>query len=392
MNRTPELKLIVYQMGATTISPIGILQEYISLSYTPCFDDIGSFELNLPFSVEAMNLVQRQDNCEKLVLLEDGICGICHKVQLSQSPSEKTIKIKGQLAEGLLDNFAIPQKIVPIPYSAAEAVDIQYHTYAEAERNWSSADGTWWRGVEPIIHETDSSYLLLDGYNGGRSSGTRFIRDFCMICDKGYSVRYDDTDARFKFQFLSYADRTVNQSTNPPVLISTKLGSLYSSKFVLNSQNWKNIVFAVAKYSYNGNEYTTEIPVTYDEYTGGISDIPRKDRRAVYVEMDLTAETVSSVADVNKMVKREAKKILYEYALVKSYDCSINPTDNSFIFGVDYFLGDKVTIYDEELQLQLDAQVKEYTMTYSSSGKKFEPVFGFSQPTLNRILKQKGVI
>lgn len=391
MTRTPELKLIVYEMKTSTISPIGILQEYTSLSYNPCFDDIGSFELNLPFSFEAMNLVERQDNCEKIILLEDGICGICHKVQLSHSPTEKSIKIKGQLAEGLLDNFGIPQKIVAVPDSVANAVDIQDYVQTEAQRNWSSDNGTWWRAVEPIVHTTDSSYKLVDGYNGGRCSGTRFVRDLCMICDKGYSVRYDDTDARFKFQFLSYTDRTVNQNTNSPVLISTKLGSLYSSKFVLNSQNWKNIVIAVATYTYNGTEYTTELPVTYDEYAS-IQSIPRKDRRAAYVEMDLTAETVSSIQDIPKMIKREAKKSLYEYALVKSYDCTINSTDNSFIFGVDYFLGDKVTVYDEELQLQLDAQVKEYTVTYSSSGKKFEPVFGFSQPTLNRILKQKGVI
>lgn len=391
MKRTPELKLIVYEMGATTISPIGILQEYTSLSYSPCFDDVGIFELSIPFSVEAMNLVSRQDNCEKLILIEDGICGICQKVQLSQSPTSKSIKIKGQLAEGLLDNFAIPQQIIDIPSSSATAQDIQDVVRAEAQRNWSAADGTWWRAVEPLVHTTDDSYKLMDGYNGGRCSGTRYVRDFCMLCDKGYSVRYDDTDSRFKFQFLSYKDRTMSQNTNPPVLISTNLGSLYSSKFVLNSQNWKNIVFAVATYNYNGSEHTTELPVTYDEY-GSVSSIPRKDRRAAYAEVDLTAETISSVSDIPKRIRREAKKILYDYALVKSYGCEINSTDNSFIFGVDYFLGDKVTVYDEQLQLQIDAQIKEYTKTYSSSGMKFEPVFGFSQPTLNKILKQKGVI
>ncbi len=391
MTRTPKLKLIVYEAGVDTISPIGMIQEYTSLSYSPCFDDIGTFELNLPFSVEVMNLVSRQDNCEKIILLEDGICGICHKVQFSQSPSDKSIKIKGQLAEGFLDNFAVPQKVIEIPDSVASAEDIQSIVQTEAQRSWTATNGTWWRAVEPIIPATDSSFKLLDGYNGGRCSATRFVRDFCMLCDKGYSVRYDDADSRFKFQFLSYKDRTMSQNTNPPVLISAKLGSLYSSKFTLNSQNWKNIVMAVATYNYEGREYTTELPVTYDEY-GSVSAIPRKDRRAVYVDVDLTAETITTLTDIPIRIKREAKKILYDYALVKSYDCEVNSVDNSFVFGVDYFLGDKVTVYDEQLQLQIDAQVKEYTKTYSSSGMKFEPVFGFSQPTLNRILKQKGVI
>lgn len=394
-----DLKLIVYQMLTSSIQAIGMVQEYISLSYNPCFNEVGSFTLTIPFSKENFDLVIRQDDCEKLISLGDGFVGIAYKVYIKNTPDKKQIQIKGQLAEGILENNAAPALNIS-PSSAAtnlpniEQIISDYISTAIT----NTATSTWWQGVVfTPSNPQNSSYVLTDGVQVEAGTSRKFIESLSKAADKGYSVRLktQGTTDLLELKINSYTDRTISQSQVDPVVISAKLGDLYSSEFTLNSQNWKNIVYAYGTYSTSDGDETEVMEiVTYDEYQGGISDIPVQQRRATYAPVDIQFESgeTPTEAGARAIARREGKLVLYDYALVKSYGCKIQEHNGTFSFGVDYFLGDKMTIYDEELGIQIDAQLLEYTKTYSAKGESFEPVFGFSQPTLNRILKQKGVI
>lgn len=384
-----SLKLVVYEILDDSISPIGLLQEYNSLSYSPCFDEVGSFSLTIPFSQEAFDLVSRANDKEKLIHLDDDFVGVCHKVQATQSPAKKQIKIQGTLAEGLLENSVV--KTVNVYPSATKSpynlLNIQSLITFQINANTSK---TWCPAIVFESQQTDDSFVLEDGYQGGRSTYRSFIEDVCKLCNKGYKVRINSEANKLLLNLVTYTDRSLNQTKNDPVLISAKLSSLYSSDFCLNSQNYKNVVFAYAKFQYNDAEQLMESIVTYDAKP--LADLPLSKIRASYDEVDIEQQDDMGLEDIQAAVRREGKQKLYDYNLIKSYECELNEEEGTFKFNQDYFLGDVVSVYDETLGIQIDAQLKEYTKTYDKNGEKFEPVFGFSQPTLNKVLKQKGVI
>jgi hypothetical protein len=320
------------------------------------------------------------------------IVGICHKITCSESPTTSKITIKGQLASGLLENSVV-KSVNVLPTTDDRGKDKYVNLQALVDHTIkSNQTKTWWSGVSfKIASSSDATWELNDGFQILRCSFEEFLESACKTCDKGFEVVLNQTTNKMDLNLLSSKDRSINQNSISPVLISAKLGSLYSSEFSMNSQDYKNVIYAYATFTYNNEEKTMEAVVVYDE-AGSLDNIPTAEIRAAIEDVEIEQTDDMTLYDVQLATRRAGKQKLYEHNFVKSYECKINEDSTSFKFGEDYFLGDTVTVYDEVLGLQIDAQLREYTVTYNSSGQSFEPTFGFSQPTLNRILKQKGVI
>lgn len=90
--------------------------------------------------------------------------------------------------------------------------------------------------------------------------------------------------------------------------------------------------------------------------------------------------------------QRGKEKLSDDYRAIESYKSEIrNDEKAAYIFGRDFYLGDKVTVIDDELSLRLDAVVTGVTITAFSGGRTIEPTFGFEAPTVYQQIK-KGVI
>ena len=104
-------------------------------------------------------------------------------------------------------------------------------------------------------------------------------------------------------------------------------------------------------------------------------------------EEDLTEE------EYKELVTQRAKEKLAEVPMVYEFDGEVrNDANTMFIYGRDYNMADAVTIYDEDLGIQANANVTEVTVSQDQNGYSVVPSFGFTQPTLLQKLKKKGVI
>lgn len=377
------------------IKPVGIIDDYICLMFTKYATDTGSFELQVPFSKSVLSFVKRYYDMEKLILLEDNIVGICHKVNPSITQDERTITIQGSLANGLLDNYCVgkierlktatssPQNILNFPLSLRYVL----------QNVPDNISGGIWDKIRYTLPSdyTDSSWVFADGYIGGRCSYEKYIQNCVRQLNKCYSLDFDVNDKAFDLNIYTPANRTVNQNTNLQVIISTNLGDILSSQYYLNSKDYKNIVVAYANLE---DEYVEQV-VTYDSIEEAY-DFPNVKKRVAYVEIgDISKYDEQgnelSAEDIAGLLKQKGKQELYNLALVSEYSCKFSEK-TTFAFGTDYFLGDKVTIQDDEFNLVLDAEITGYTKTFSGDGEVFEPIIGVPQPSLTRMLKMKGVI
>lgn len=388
---------IVFEMteNSDTLTPIGIVENYISLMYTKYAADTGSFELCLPYSQNILDLVKRTNELERFILFDDNIIGICQKVNPIIDVDERKIMVQGCLANGILDNYSVakierlktaassPQNLLNFPLS------LQY-VFQNFPDNIS---GGIWSGINynlPSDYQ-DQTWDFADGYIGGRCSYEYYIKNCVRQLDKCYSLDFNIANNNFDLNIYSPKDRTVNQNQNSPAIISTKFGDILSSQYYLNTKNYKNIIVA---YAIIADRYYEQI-VTYDDIEI-LPSYPMEKRKVAYVEIidvsnaDEDGNELSE-QDILGLLKQKGKEELYEYALISEYNCKLNQ-NTKFKLGIDFDLGDKITIQDSEMDLLLDAKITGYTKTKSLNGETFEPIVGIPQPTLTQMLKRKGVI
>lgn len=381
--------LTVYTMEDSNLSILGVIQNYTSIQYTPIFDDVGSFVLKLPFSKKMFELVMPSDTLEKVILIEDGIVGICQKISCEFSSKSEVLKIQGQLGEAFLDNAIIGD----YDYKLSNSTDENPYTiqdHIQNSLNTTTVRGSLWEAIDFKTITVDETFIPNNDVVAGKSTFGEFVRTLCKSCNKGYKLRLNLQTNKLDFSLSDYTNRGL--TSDEPIFISRETMSLGDSKFSVNSQSYKNRLMAWTEFDLNNQTYTALMQIDYDEASK--QPHSKKEIRADYVKLDITSEeTISSVAEAYSRLNSVGKQALYDASYIKSYDSEVKSEQNSiFKFNRDYFLGDIVVVRDSKIGLDVDVKLLEYTKTIDLTGSHFDPTFGVSQPTLNTVLRKQKII
>ena len=98
----------------------------------------------------------------------------------------------------------------------------------------------------------------------------------------------------------------------------------------------------------------------------------------------LTAEEYTAL-----LTTRGTEK-LAENQLVRSFSAVVRTLNPTYVYGVDFFLGDTITVTDERLGVTVDAVVEGAERTVSIDGESLTLTLGYSQPTLYDKLRKAG--
>ncbi len=81
---------------------------------------------------------------------------------------------------------------------------------------------------------------------------------------------------------------------------------------------------------------------------------------------------------------------LAENQLVRSFEARVRTEDATYQYGKDFFLGDKITVTDERLEITVDARVMAAQDSFGSDGEELTLTLGYSQPTVYDKLARKA--
>ena len=97
----------------------------------------------------------------------------------------------------------------------------------------------------------------------------------------------------------------------------------------------------------------------------------------------LTAEEYAA------LLLNRGKQKLAANQLVRSFAAEVRTNDPTYPYGVDFQLGDTITVADERLGITVDAVVQGVERSVSASGESLTLTLGYGQPTIFDKLKRK---
>lgn len=349
------------------------------IRYTRRFYERGEFSLLIP----TRELQGAQIDCDDIVQLGGDFCGIIDEAPARADGSGDFTTLSGYDLGSLLDW----RETVPI--------------------NYTSTDGT--AGYDA---RTGASETIIKGFVAANLSNPpqakRRVPNFTIATDQGRGIANDKYMSRFEslhdvvskiakdaklgwrvnpvisdgqpfgylFDCFLGLDRTADQTENPPAIFEIERGSVMSIEYGNSTRSYKNAFYTTKSGSTFASDALTLL------YWRDAQDEPQGfDRREKWLNVSVGNVPVGQ--EYSEM-RRQALLQTKNYERVRSLTANVN--NSKLVYGVDYNLGNIVTIRHKGWGVTLHAQITEITCEYAGDAFNIYATFGDKAPNALRLI------
>jgi hypothetical protein len=192
----------------------------------------------------------------------------------------------------------------------------------------------------------------------------------------GWNIYIKSTLDGFQMDCYQYTNRSINQTTNRPVVFSEEYNNIQDATYFHSLKDWHNMAYMT--WNDGTNDQTTAIANVKHGTSSGFN------RKEIIID--------SSKEKANDVVN-EGRAELNKRPLVENFTAEIinNPNTMS-TFNVDWFLGDVVTIQTKAIKkdtiISVDAQIIQIEEVYDNGEYTIHAIFGEQRLSLIKKIKQ----
>lgn len=203
-------------------------------------------------------------------------------------------------------------------------------------------------------------------------TGDELYEAIKVICDtKGIGFRVTFTEEeKFQFELYNGTDRSYNQFANPYVIFSPSFENLINSGYDSDIRDMKTVTLVAGE---GEGAERKKLTVQADEANPATG----LNRYELFTDArDLSSEEDGQPltdAQYNAKLKERGLEKLSEYAVTTTFEGQAE-TQNTFVYGKDFFIGDIVQI-ENEFGLAATVRISELIRSYDDSGYSVYPTF-----------------
>lgn len=209
--------------------------------------------------------------------------------------------------------------------------------------------------------------------------------EICEKYDMSYEILMNHEAKKFVFSTYQGIDRTTEQTINQPVIFAKAFDNVTKQSYVDDKSNYKSTAYVAGE----GEGIDRTVVNVNDNFTGF-------NRRELFVDArDLQSSYLQDGTEIiipqdeyYAILQERGQNKLAEYQRIRTFESDID-LYSQFIFGQDYFLGDKVTTRNDDLGIVTHSRVVTAKETYTREGYELSLEFGTSIPTLLDKLKRE---
>lgn len=182
---------------------------------------------------------------------------------------------------------------------------------------------------------------------------------------------------------VPFVNRSLNQSINNPVVFGDDFDNVLSSEYYKSLIEYKNS--AIVAGEGEGNQRVFSNPVNFIGLNRRELFVDARDLQKSYEDEDGQQVILDDPEYMQALRLRGLEKIV-DNKLIETFESEVE--DYNFKYGVDYNVGDTVTVMNQTLGITLDTPVTSVVITSNADGVTYKPSLGSGVPSLYR----KGVI
>lgn len=373
-----NVQIIVFKIDNNVFEQAGDINQYTSLIWPDAFNGYASFELWTPIT-DDNSILLKQGNViwaggENAAVIE------IIKATVDEN-GEKQFDVKGRTLEKYLTDRIIWGMYSSKGYTSTIMYDL-------VDKNCINPSNEK-RKVPWLVNSKDEKIgKNISQYQKTGGEVYEALLDLSTDADIGFSVLFDPRNKKMIFEVRAGVDRTYNnEDGNDPVVFSAELEDILSSSYYSNVQDKKTM--AMVQGEDKGEARKTV-------YVGEVNGVGFN-RKELYVDArDLQSniydannnETTLSESEYLSTLSQRGDEKLAEYVISETFEAQIRQFgDVQYEFGKDYFKGDKVTVIDEQLGVQVSARITKVEEELSDE-YALVLTFGYSYPTVFTKIKR----
>lgn len=376
-----NVEIQVFKLDNETFEPIGGINQFTSLMWPDKFNGYATFELSAPATPE-----------NKMLLKKGNIlwCGgdVAAKIEIinydKNEDGEKVFKIKGRTLEQLLTTRIIWGTYNCVSKSSSTAM-------YEIVNSQCVNPTALYRKIPFLECAEDEQIGKIISFQKTGGEVYDAIESISKDSDLGFDVLFRPKEKKLIFKVTKGVDRTLTTESGDGsklVFFSTELEDIISSSYYTNNQDEKNLAYVAGegegisrKYIISGNSASTgfERKELY---------VDARDTQSVYKDTDGNEHTLLD-DDYNDLLNDRGIEKLSSCVSIETFEASMRMVGNiQYVYGVDYYKGDTVTIQDDEIGIKVLAKITEVSENFDDE-YELEITFGYSYPTLIEKIKQR---
>lgn len=345
---------------------VGIVDDYVSVIWRPAYYDIGDFELYINASAEAVNLLQKNF----YIVREPDI--------MADSEGNVTYTKVMQIK-----NFKLNTDAEGGDYLTVTGREIKRLLHQRIVWSQTNLTGTAENAIRRLVTEnaitpTDSKRViptLTLGVSAGLTDTIekqvtgdhldQAIIDICTAYNYGWEIYIHNKT----LVFIVYqgVDKSYNQTDRPYVVFSEDFDNIINSEYELNSEEYANTTLIGGE-----GEGTDRIYSTVGDDNSGL------DRFETFTDAKDLSQNKDSETDAIPLstylalLQERGNENLASLGVTEGFSGEVLPIN--FIYGVDYYLGDIVTLINK-YGISKDVRVLSAIESKDDTGSKTIPQF-----------------
>lgn len=352
-----------------TMRIVDVFRKYEYSQYQYKAREIGTFQINAMLDKENLYLMDKTKNF--YVLFDDDVFGVIESVKReSDSETSKVFVIKGSLALKLLEYRVIKGQV--------------------------TFKGKSYKYIEELVKQ---NLIMSDDSNRNIALSVEFedeerLKQVCSIIDKqvtGGSLwdEISEVAEADKLRIVLKPNVVVINRENPynidgwtliigagedrtrhrgnkvvsPVVFSQSLSNIANTDYIVDRSKLKNTVYIAGEGEGTDRKwYNIDVnsDVTFGERKGWNRKELWVDARDIQSEQDNKKLTD---AEYEELMKQRADEKAKDNDLSEEYTATVTDITKQYTYKKDYNIGDFVTIADEELGMEFDAQITNVIVT-----------------------------
>lgn len=355
---------------------VGILDTAQSIIWHSVYYGVGDFEVYIKCSEDTISLVNA---AEYVTRPNNDEVGIIESISINSNPQDGTmLTISGRFAKSILDrrliyNLSGKTNAATIlrgnvETSVRKVVSANAIDCTDTNRNIDIIGLGAVAGIKKIIVDESGAAAQKQVSYGNLLSYTDSV-----LQEYGLASKMTLVNGKLLYKVYEGIDRSAsNADGNMPIIFAKEYDNLNSSAYSYNTANEKNVALVGGEGEGLNRFYTL---------MGSASGLSRKeqwvDASSISQKYDDDSGNEQTYTDTEyaEMLKTQGKQSISELKVIEDFDGTLDVTNGNWVYGIDFSLGDIVTVQDNDIGKYINARITEVTEVQDENGFSVDAVY-----------------